>query len=97
MGENKPETKQEQKGGETINIKVKDQDSNEVHFRVKTTTKFDKIMSAFCEKRGIDKQLTRFIFDGHRLRPDQTPQEVDMEEGDSIDMMLEQVGGSFKL
>jgi small ubiquitin-related modifier len=31
--------------------------------------------------------------DGERLRPDQTPEEMDMEDGDCIDAMMEQVGG----
>ena len=38
-------------------------------------------------------QAVRFHFDGSRLRESQTPSELDMEDGDSIDAMMEQVGG----
>jgi small ubiquitin-related modifier len=35
----------------------------------------------------------RFLFDGTRINPTQTPKDLDMEDGDSIDAMMEQVGG----
>ena len=35
----------------------------------------------------------RFLFDGNRVNPNQTPQELDMEDGDVIDVMVEQQGG----
>mmetsp|Transcript_5873 Transcript_5873/g.10176 ORF Transcript_5873/g.10176 Transcript_5873/m.10176 type:complete len:109 (-) Transcript_5873:353-679(-) len=87
----KPEVKGEK--GETISLKVKDQDNNEVHFKVKLTTKFDKIFNAFCEKRGISREHTRFIFDGNRLTGQQTPKDLEMEDEDCIEVFLEQVGG----
>ena len=38
-------------------------------------------------------QAVRFHFDGERLRETQTPSELDMEDGDAIDVSMEQVGG----
>ena len=35
----------------------------------------------------------RFLFDGNRVNPTQTPQDLDMEDGDVIDVMVEQQGG----
>ena len=35
----------------------------------------------------------RFLFDGNRLRDNQTPDELEMEDDDVIDAMLFQVGG----
>lgn len=35
-----------------------------------------------------------FMFDGHRLDNEQTPAEVEMEEGDQIDVMIHQEGGA---
>mmetsp|Transcript_17670 Transcript_17670/g.34224 ORF Transcript_17670/g.34224 Transcript_17670/m.34224 type:complete len:114 (+) Transcript_17670:1443-1784(+) len=69
------------------------QDNNEVHFKVKKTTKFEKIMEAFCKKKGVDKANTRFIFDGQRINGQQTPNDLDMEDDDTIEVMMEQVGG----
>jgi hypothetical protein len=33
-------------------------------------------MSAYCKKVGADMESVRFLFDGQRLRPDQTPADV---------------------
>ena len=37
----------------------------------------------------------RFLFDGQRLSANQTPQELEMEDGDVIDVMVEQQGGGL--
>ena len=37
-------------------------------------------MNAYCIKTSVDVEQVAFIFDGNRLRPEQTPEEVDMEE-----------------
>jgi len=37
----------------------------------------------------------RFLFDGDRLQNTQTPKDLGMENGDEIDVVIEQVGGSF--
>mmetsp|Transcript_4029 Transcript_4029/g.18393 ORF Transcript_4029/g.18393 Transcript_4029/m.18393 type:complete len:93 (+) Transcript_4029:94-372(+) len=86
------EDKKEDKG-DHINLKVKDQDNSEVHFKVRQTTKFEKIFTAFCSRKSLQPGAVRFLFDGQRINPTQTPQELDMEDGDSIDAMMEQVGG----
>jgi small ubiquitin-related modifier len=36
----------------------------------------------------------RFLFDGERLHENQTPKELNMENGDEIDVVIEQTGGS---
>ena len=50
-------------------------------------------MSAFCQKKHYQMAQVRFLFEGERIREDQTPQSVDMEEGDIIDCVIEQLGG----
>jgi len=35
----------------------------------------------------------RFLFDGERLHENQTPKDLNMENGDEIDVVIEQVGG----
>mmetsp|Transcript_15301 Transcript_15301/g.42795 ORF Transcript_15301/g.42795 Transcript_15301/m.42795 type:complete len:89 (+) Transcript_15301:134-400(+) len=84
--EQKPEVKQ-------LNISVKSQDGDQVQFKVKTSTKFEKIFVAYCSKKSMDRGSIRFLFDGERLPPEATPESVGMEDGDSIDAMTEQVGG----
>ena len=37
-------------------------------------------MQAYCAKASVDVESVAFIFDGVRLRADQTPEDVDMED-----------------
>ena len=79
--------------GEHLSLKVKSQDGNEVYFKVKKTTAFAKVMNAYCKKVGADMESVRFLFDGQRLRPEQTPADLEMEDEDEIDAMVSQTGG----
>ena len=62
-------------GGEHLNIKVTD-GNNEVFFKIKRSTRLDKLMKAFCERQGKDMQTVRFLFDGQRVRGDDNPESV---------------------
>ncbi|CAL5336379.1 hypothetical protein CsSME_00019206 [Camellia sinensis var. sinensis] len=77
-----------------INLKVKGQDGNEVFFRIKRSTQLKKLMNAYCDRQSVEMNSIAFLFDGRRLRGEQTPDELEMEDGDEIDAMLHQTGGS---
>ena len=62
-------------------------------FKCKMTTPLQKLMAAFCQKQGVAQNTVRFLFDGERIAPTATPKDLDMEDGDVIDVMVEQVGG----
>ena len=47
-----------------------------MHFKVKPTTKFEKIMSSYASNKSIDQRSIRFLYEGRRLQPDQTPQDL---------------------
>nr|CAB3452656.1 unnamed protein product [Digitaria exilis] len=81
-------------GGVHINLKVKGQDGNEVFFRIKRSTQLKKLMNAYCDRQSVDMNAIAFLFDGRRLRGEQTPDELEMEDGDEIDAMLHQTGGT---
>ena len=85
---------EEKKPGDVnqINLKVVTQDGNEIFFKCKMSTPLDKLMKAFCNRNGVASNSVRFLFDGERINGRQTPQELDMEDGDAIDVMVEQVG-----
>ncbi|KAL5729819.1 Small ubiquitin-related modifier 1 [Ranunculus cassubicifolius] len=76
-----------------INLKVKGQDGNEVFFRIKRSTQLKKLMTAYCDRQSVEFNSIAFLFDGRRLRGEQTPDELEMEDGDEIDAMLHQTGG----
>jgi len=64
-------------GGATehLNIKVTD-NNNEVFFKIKRSTKLEKLMSAFCDRQGKTLNSVRFLFEGQRVQPTDTPDTV---------------------
>ncbi|MFS7985404.1 putative Ubiquitin-like domain-containing protein [Helianthus anomalus] len=62
--------------GEHINLKVKGQDGTEVFFKIKRSTQLKKLMNAYCDRQSVEINSIAFLFDGRRLRAEQTPDEV---------------------
>jgi len=60
---------------EHLNIKVTD-NNNEVFFKIKRNTKLEKLMLAFCERQGKTITSVRFLFEGQRVQPTDTPDTV---------------------
>ena len=65
-----------------------------MHFKVRPTTKFQKVFDAYCQRKALEPNMVRFLVDGERIRWDQTPEDLDLDDGDVIDAMMEQVGGA---
>ena len=78
---------------EQINLKVMGQDGNVVQFKIKKRTALKKLMATYCERAGLDMQTIRFTFDGNRMKDSDTPKDLDMEEGDTIEVFQQQSGG----
>jgi hypothetical protein len=47
-----------------------------VFFRIKRSTQLKKLMNAYCDRQSVDMTAIAFLFDGRRLRAEQTPDEV---------------------
>ncbi len=54
-----------------------------------------QIMDVFCARTSADPRSIRFLYDGHVLNPNATPEAIGMEDEDTIDAMLTQVGGAM--
>lgn len=65
----------DQKKNEHLNIKVTD-NNNEVFFKIKRSTALKKLMDAFCERQGKAPTSVRFLFDGSRVQPGDSPETV---------------------
>ena len=88
---------------QTINLRVVSQvidcnkitakDGNEVFFKIRKTTPLNKLITTYLERQSLKGENLRFLFDGNRIGPNQTPEEMDMEENDIIDVVLMQTGG----
>jgi small ubiquitin-related modifier len=60
---------------EHLNIKVTD-NNNEVFFKIKRSTKLEKLMLAFCDRQGKSLNSVRFLFEGQRVQAGDTPDTV---------------------
>lgn len=60
---------------EHLNIKVTD-NNNEVFFKIKRSTKLEKLMNAFCDRQGKNSSSVRFLFEGQRVQATDTPDTV---------------------
>mmetsp|Transcript_27288 Transcript_27288/g.76187 ORF Transcript_27288/g.76187 Transcript_27288/m.76187 type:complete len:98 (+) Transcript_27288:93-386(+) len=77
-----------------IALVVVNQDSTEVHFKIRRNTPIQKLINSYCQRQGLRESDLKFLYDGERIHGNQTPQDLDMEDNDIIDAMLAQTGGS---
>ncbi|RLV92578.1 Ubiquitin-like protein [Spathaspora sp. JA1] len=77
-----------------INLKVSD-GSAEIFFKIKRSTPMKRLMEAFCKRQGKDMNSLRFLIDGTRVYPHNTPDELELEDGDTIEAHREQTGGAY--
>ncbi|KAH7886588.1 ubiquitin-related domain-containing protein [Phlebopus sp. FC_14] len=68
-------------------------EGNHITVKVKPNMPFKKIFDAAEKRFGKDSNTFKFVFEGKRLNAADTPAEMDMEDGDMIDAVLEQLGG----
>ena len=68
----------------TITIKVMAHDNTKFYFKVSMSTPFRRLMDAYCEERGVPSGSFRFVFEADRLRPEETPSDVGMEDEDVV-------------
>lgn len=78
-----------------INIKLRTQKGDDIHFRIKPSTNMDKVLKAFCDRSGLAQNSMRLFFDGARINLTQTASEVGLQDNDVLDVMEFQVGGAF--
>ena len=80
-----------------INVKVQSQTAEDVFFRIKRNVKLRLLMGMYCRKLSLDPKAVRFLDPGGRhIRAAQTPDEVGLEDGDAIDVWLDQEGGGAR-
>eukprot|EP00741_Cyanophora_paradoxa_P001179 tig00000459_g1137.t1 len=78
---------------ERISLKVLDQHGAVDIYRIKSTSRLEKLFVTHGRRIGVPADRIRFMFDGARIQPHQTPDGVGLQDGDEIDVMMEQVGG----
>ncbi|KAL9050985.1 MAG: hypothetical protein Q9162_006305 [Coniocarpon cinnabarinum] len=92
-GSPEPPKPDEPQQTEHLNVKVTD-NNNEVFFKIKRSTQLKKLMDAFCDRSGKNRRSVRFLFDGTRVADIDTPESLDMADGDTLEVHQEQIGGA---
>ncbi|KAJ3730426.1 ubiquitin-2 like Rad60 SUMO-like-domain-containing protein, partial [Lentinula raphanica] len=64
---------------------------DEVFFKIKRTTQLRKLLGAYANKVGKDVNTIRFLYDGTRISETDTPHSLEMEDNDTIDVMVERM------
>ena len=70
-----------------LNLKVETQHGEEIYFKMKYTSPLQKLMHAFCNRQGVDMNTVSFLFDGDEIISTETPLDLDMQDGDVIDVI----------
>ncbi|CAH6778205.1 small ubiquitin-related modifier 5 [Phodopus roborovskii] len=76
-----------------ITVKVIAQDGSEIHFKVRMTTQLKKLKESYCQRQGVPSNSLKFLYEGQRIADSHTPEELEMEEEDMIEVYQEQIGG----
>ncbi|KAH3681742.1 hypothetical protein WICPIJ_007301 [Wickerhamomyces pijperi] len=90
----KPNVNEDVKSETHVNIKVSD-GASEIFFKIKRNTPLKKLMEAFAKRQGKTLDSLRFLADGARVTPEQTPNELDLEDNDVIEVHQAQVCTDF--
>lgn len=88
--------KEEKPDATHINLKVSDLTA-EIFFKIKRLTPMKKLMDAFCKRQGKSLDSMRFLIDGNRIQENDTPDSLDLEDGDTIEAHRAQVGGMWAI
>lgn len=78
---------------EPIMLKIMGLDNSMAKFVCHTNTRMEKVMQKYAELTGIQKNATRFRFDGHAIGNNDTPASLEMINGDIIEVYWAQTGG----
>ena len=66
-------------------IRISDMPGEPVYFRVKRTTRLDKVFNTYAVRQGVAVTTLQFLFNGAFVGGDDTPGGIGMKEGDQID------------
>jgi hypothetical protein len=79
--------------GKCVELRVRGQDGLTTTYRLKENTRLQELMDAFCIAAECKMDDIHFLFDGAWLRDNQTPRELNMEDGDEIGTLPRSRGG----
>ena len=61
-----------------------------IYFKIKLTTQMHKVFNAYASRKGVEANTLRFLLaSGERIKPTQTPLQLNMKEMEEIECLLE--------
>jgi hypothetical protein len=78
-----------------VDIKLLDQDGTILDFKVKQNVAFRKILDAFAQNVKKSSSELRLLFNGKVINLGQTPYDLGMANGDELEVVTSQTGGSY--
>ncbi|KAG0625752.1 hypothetical protein M758_2G078500 [Ceratodon purpureus] len=73
---------------EKILLKVQNSTQSTQSIRIFTTDKFEKLFRVYADLTKLPLESMAFRFDGDQISPNSSPKELDMEEGDIIEVYI---------
>jgi small ubiquitin-related modifier len=70
-----------------IVIRVREPSGEETYFKIKMTTRMERVVDAFAHRKGIPARELRFFLGGRRIQNDQTPGTLGLEDQDRIEVL----------
>ncbi|KAI5953359.1 hypothetical protein KGF54_002730 [Candida jiufengensis] len=77
----------------SIRLVLSDMTSHEMWFKVSRTSKMSSVMERYCQERKILLSKHRFLVDGARVQVFDTPESLELEDGDMVQVHYGQLGG----
>ncbi|KAF0991016.1 hypothetical protein HZS_931 [Henneguya salminicola] len=78
-----------------VTVKVLDTNGSHTMFKINRTAQLAKLTKAYCERKGIKSSSVRFFVNGQRITDAATAKELNIENGDVIEVFTGQQGGSI--
>ena len=77
---------------DVMNISLKDLTGGKLEFKVRSTTRLQKILDAYCSAKGIVAEDAYLIFKGRRLSVDLACSDYGVEDGDVLHVLIRLAG-----
>jgi hypothetical protein len=84
----------EKAGSDQMTVILRNQSNQTMQFKVRKSTEFKKIFSAYAARVEVPAGELRFLLDGEAISENQTPDMMSLEEGDQIEVFQFQLGGT---
>lgn len=77
-----------------VTLTVQREHQGDLVFKVRRSLPLRTVLVSYCDKLGLDYRAIRFTFDGKRVKGSKAADDMELQDGDSIDAWSDQFGGA---